>query len=137
MNIRLAAILAACLLTTWVVAQDDTPPAAEQESEQPIRHVVLFKFKAEATDEKIREIEQGFAALADKIDEVADLEWGTDSSPEELSQGFTHCFLVTFDSAEARDAYLPHPAHKEFVELLKPHLDEALVVDFTPQAGDE
>jgi hypothetical protein len=25
---------------------------------------------------------------------------------------------------------LPHPAHKDFVELLKPHLDKAMVIDY-------
>jgi hypothetical protein len=135
---RVAAAIACSLLATLVLAQ--TPPDATQQTgatetagEQVIRHVVMFKFKADAPAEKIREIEQAFAALADKIDEVADLEWGTDNSPEGLSRGFSHCFLVTFDSAADRDAYLPHPAHKEFVTLLRPHLEEALVLDYTPQ----
>ena len=35
----------------------------------------------------------------------------------------THCFLITFPSEEARAAYLPHPAHKEFVALLRPYLE--------------
>jgi hypothetical protein len=40
---------------------------------------------------------------------------------------------VSFKDAKARDAYLVHPAHKAFVDLLLPSLDEALVVDFVPQ----
>lgn len=135
MNIRLAAIVSACLLASWVIAQDRATPTANDATDQMIRHVVLFKFKAEASDQNIREIEQAFAALGAQIEEVADLEWGVDNSPEGLSQGFTHCFFVTFNSAKDRDAYLPHPAHKRFVELLKPHLDQALVVDYSPQ-GD-
>ena len=95
-----------------------------------IRHVVLFKWKDGTPPSKVREIEDGFRGLPGKIAGIADFEWGTDVSPEGLSEGFTHCFLVTFRDAKARDAYLPHPAHKAFVGLLEPHLEKALVVDF-------
>jgi hypothetical protein len=40
---------------------------------------------------------------------------------------------VTFKSEADRDAYLPHPAHKRFVDLLKPHLEKATVVDYWAQ----
>jgi lysophospholipase L1-like esterase len=29
-----------------------------------------------------------------------------------------------------RDAYLPHPAHEEFVSLVKPHVEKVCVVDY-------
>ncbi len=51
-------------------------------------------------------------------------------SAENLAQGFTHCFLVTFNDAEGSEIYLPHPAHKAFGKLLGPHLDKVLVIDF-------
>lgn len=95
-----------------------------------LRHVVLFKFKAEATAEQIREIEVAFANLPSQIPQIKAYEWGTDVSPEGLSQGHTHAFIVTFANAADRDAYLPHPAHKEFVNKLLPILDKATVVDF-------
>ena len=95
-----------------------------------LRHVVLFKWKEGTPPATTRAIEEGFRALPKGIAEIADFEWGTDVSPEGLSQGFTHCFLVTFRDAKARDAYLPHPAHQAFVALLKPHLEKALVVDY-------
>lgn len=99
----------------------------------PVRHVVHFKFKKEATPERIKAITDAFAALKGKISEVESLEWGTDSSPEGLGKGFTHCWIVSFKDAKGRDAYLVHPEHKAFVDLLLPSLDEALVVDFVPQ----
>ncbi|MFP4055375.1 MAG: Dabb family protein [Candidatus Brocadiia bacterium] len=95
-----------------------------------VRHVVLFKFKDDATRQQIEEIEGAFRALPSKIPQVRDFEWGTDVSTEGLAQGYTHCFLVTFEDAEARDAYLPHPAHKAFVEQLQPVLDKVLVIDY-------
>lgn len=99
----------------------------------PIRHVVHFKFKPGTTAEQIKKVTDEFSALKGKIPAVQSLEWGTDSSPEGLGQGFTHCWLVSFKNAADRDAYLVHPAHKTFVEGAKPVLDGALVVDFVPQ----
>jgi quinol monooxygenase YgiN len=95
-----------------------------------LRHLVLLRFKAEAGIDSIAAIERAFVALRDQIDGVRDLEWGTDVSPEGLAKGFTHAFLLTFDDAAARDAYLPHPMHQAFVTQLKPLLDDVLVIDY-------
>ncbi len=95
-----------------------------------LRHVVLFKFKDGASAEQIKAVEDAFRALPGKIDVIRDFEWGTDISPEHKSQGFTHCFLLTFRSEADRDAYLPHPAHREFGRSLGPVLDKVLVIDY-------
>jgi lysophospholipase L1-like esterase len=95
-----------------------------------LRHVVLFKFKDDATPEQVKKVEDAFRQLPKRIDTIKDFEWGTDNSPEMIAQGFTHCFLVTFADEKGRAAYLPHAAHKEFVEILKPHLDKVLVIDY-------
>lgn len=95
-----------------------------------LRHVVLFKFKDNATAEQVKKVEDAFRALPSKIKEIKAFEWGTNNSPEGLNQGLTHCFFVTFASEKDREVYLPHPAHKEFVTLLQPYLDKATVVDY-------
>lgn len=104
-----------------------------QTKKQPtkmLRHAVLFKFKDTSSPEDIKKVEDAFRALPSKIKEVAGLEWGTNNSPENLNQGFTHLFFVTFKSEKDREVYLPHPAHKAFVEVLGPHLDKVLVLDY-------
>jgi len=98
-----------------------------------LRHVVLFKFKDSATPAQIKEVEDAFRALPSKIKQIKGLEWGTNNSPENLDQGFTHCFFLTFDSEEDRAVYLPHPDHKAFGKVLGPHLDKVLVVDYWTQ----
>lgn len=98
--------------------------------DQVLRHVVLFKFKENTTEEEITEVQEAFSALPDKISTIKDYEWGTNNSPEGLNKGFTHCFFVTFESEEGRAEYLPHPEHKAFGEVLEPHLDDVLVVDY-------
>jgi heme-degrading monooxygenase HmoA len=78
----------------------------------------------------VKKVEQAFAQLPSQIKEIAGFEWGLDNSPENINQGFTHCFFVSFKSEDDRAAYLPHPAHKAFVDVLKPHLDKVLVIDY-------
>ncbi len=95
-----------------------------------LRHVVMFKFKDGAPAEEVKKIEDAFRALPSKVPEVVDFEWGTNNSPEGLADGFTHCFLVTFNDEKGREVYLPHPAHQEFVALLKPQIDKVLVIDY-------
>ena len=55
---------------------------------------------------------------------------GTNNSPEGLDKGFTNCFFVTFKDKAGRKAYVPRPAHQEFVQLLGPSLDDVLVIDY-------
>ena len=98
-----------------------------------LRHVVLFKFKESSTPADVEKIVAAFRGLPAKIDAIKGFEWGTDVSPEGKSRGFTHCFVVTFATEAARDAYLPHPAHGEFVSLVGPHVDDVCVVDFWTQ----
>ena len=109
---------------------EDCPLPRGKKPGQILRHVVLLKFKDDATAEQIRKVEIAFAALPGKVDAIYDLEWGTDVSVEGLQQGFTHCFFVSFRSEDDRAKYLPHPAHKEFGQILGPHLDKVLVVDY-------
>ena len=103
------------------------PPASQVGH---VRHIVLFKFKDDAKPEQIQLVETRFCELRKQIPLIRDFEWGTNMSPEKLDAGFTHCFFVTFANANDRDAYLPHPAHQAFVEILKPVLDKALVIDY-------
>lgn len=110
-------------------AQSDGTDTVTEETRQ-LRHVVLFEFTESSTPQDIERIEEAFTALPSQIDVIRDFEWGINNSPEGLDKGFTHCFIVTFDSEEGRDIYLPHPAHQEFVEILSPHLEDVLVVDY-------
>jgi len=95
-----------------------------------LRHVVLFKFKADTSKEDIAKVEDAFSALPSKIPQIVGYEWGLNNSPEGLNKGLTHCFFLTFHSEEDRAIYLPHPAHKAFGALLTPHLEDVTVVDY-------
>lgn len=101
--------------------------------ENALQHVVFFKFKDDAAREGVQAVETAFAALPSKIDAIERFEWGVNNSPEKHDDEFTHAFLVTFKDDAGREAYLPHPDHEAFVEVLKPVLDKVRVLDFTAQ----
>lgn len=100
-------------------------------SGQLLRHVVLFAF--DGTPAEVRQVEEAFCQLPAQIPEIHAFEWGTDVSVENIQQGFTHCFLLSFASASDRDTYLVHPAHQAFGKLLQPVLAKVLVVDYWVQ----
>lgn len=104
--------------------------AAEKKKSNRLRHVVCFAYKEGTSKADINKINKAFRALKSKIDGITAFEMGENNSPEDHADGFTHCYLVTFDSEESRAKYLPHPAHQEFVALLKPHLEKVFVIDY-------
>ena len=126
----LVAIMACCVFTDSFTTPTAKAGADTKKEQRQLRHVVLFKFKESASAKQVKAIEDAFRALPTKIDTISGFEWGTDVSVEDLADGFTHCFFVTFKTQEGLKAYLPHKAHQDFVALLKPHLDKVLVFDY-------
>jgi hypothetical protein len=122
-----AALIAIIGISTFL--RDAQGEEKTQESKL-LRHVVMFQFKDSSSEADVQTVVDAFRALPTKIPQIADFEYGTDNSPEGLSGGLTHLFLVTFNSEEDRAAYLPHAEHKAFVEVLKPHLEKVTVLDY-------
>ncbi len=127
LQIRFALFLASLFCVTAGIARAQD---AEQDSTRQLRHVVLFKFNDDSRPEAVQQVEDAFRALPSQIDSIVDLEWGTNNNTEGLAKDFTHCFLVTFANEKGSEDYLPHPAHKKFVALLKPVLSDVLVIDY-------
>ncbi len=126
----LALISMVLISSTWKYEEKEVTTHINMNEDSLLRHVVLFKFKAGTSAEDIKKVEDAFNALPSKIEQIKGYEWGLNNSPEGLEKGFTHCFFLTFSSEEDRAAYLPHPDHKAFGEVLGPHLDDVLVVDY-------
>ena len=110
------------------------PTHAQSSSAKVVRHVVVFKYKPEATPAQIKQVTDAFRALASSVPGIVQFEDGVNNSPEGKNQGFTHAYVLTFADAAARDAYLPHPEHKKFGQLLGKSgiFVDAFVVDYTP-----
>ncbi len=127
------AIAAGALMLGKAPTNMEFATAADPAMSSVLRHVVLFKFKPGTSPEDIAKVEKAFAELPKKLGQIADFEWGTDVGVENLSKGFTHCFFVTFRDEKGRDEYLPAEAHQEFVALVKPLVDDVLVIDYRPR----
>lgn len=133
-TLMLLALLVSCLAIVAVAAALSPAPEASSE-EEVVRHVVVFKYTSDASDAQIQEITDAFRALKDKIPGILSFEHGVNNSPEGKNQGFTHAYVMTFEDAAARDAYLPHPEHQKFGEMLRASgiFEDAFVVDYVPQ----
>lgn len=94
------------------------------------RHVVTFKYGVDVPAARIAAITERFVALRDSIPGIVGYEHGVNNSPEGLNKDITHAYLLTFRNAAARDAYLPHPAHQRFVELLDGAVEDVFVIDY-------
>ncbi len=129
-SVIMSAILAGCSDEHASVANRETQLAKPA---KVLRHVVLFKFKDSATPDQVQVVVDAFKALPSKIEGIRGFEWGTNVSPESHSQGLTHAFFLTFTSEADRDAYLVHPAHKDFGKIVGPQLDKVTVVDYWVQ----
>ena len=106
---------------------------AADPSEKVLRHVVMYKFKETATPEQVDQVVTAFAGLPKKIDAIVGFERGTNVSPEGKSEGFTHVFVVTFKDEAGRDAYLKHPAHDAYVQVVKDKREKVIVIDYWAQ----
>jgi len=95
-----------------------------------VKHIALFNFKAGTSQEQIDKVLEQLLDLSEMVAGVQDYVAGTNNSPENLNQGFTHGFVMTFENAAARDAYLPHPDHERVKASVLPFIDSVLVFDF-------
>jgi hypothetical protein len=120
-------ILISLLLSTVSYSQ------GSKVSSPMLRHMVIFKFKDSSSQSEIKKVSETFANLYGQIPQIKHFEWGINNSPENLNQGFTHCFMLTFSSIEDSEIYQKHSAHKAFQEVLKPHMEKVFVVDYWVQ----
>ena len=117
-------------LLTLILISSYTVNAQKNEQKQVLKHVVMFGWKPGTDAAAIDKIVSELGNLEHKINLIKAYEWGINNSPENLNNGLTHCFVLTFNSEADRDAYLIHPDHKAFVALLTPAPDKVTVVDY-------
>jgi hypothetical protein len=91
-----------------------------------ILHSVLMRLKAAITGEEKQSLFESIVALKKVIPGIIDIKYGPNVSPEGLHAGFVDGFAVTFESPEARDAYLVHPDHVVVGERIVSSLDGGL-----------
>jgi hypothetical protein len=105
-------------------------PATASAAEKVLRHVVLYKFKDDLSAAKLQEVVDAFAGLPKKVNTIIGFEHGTNVSKEGKSEGFTHAFVVTFKNEADLAAYLVHPAHDDYVKVVKDRREKVIVFDY-------
>lgn len=122
------------LLGVGMLLPDSATSAAEQ-PEKLLRHIVLYKFKDEVKPEQVQEVIDAFVKLPKKIDTIVGFEHGPNVSTEGKSDGLTYGFVVTFKTKADLDAYIKHPAHQDYVNIVKDRREKVVVFDFWSDAS--
>ena len=117
----------------FVAALLARPAEAQEKPGKLLRHIVMYKFKDGLPPAQVQEVVDAFNGLPKKIDAIASLESGTNVSLEGKSEGFTHVFVVTFRDEAGREAYLKHPAHDAYVQVVKDKREKVIVFDYWTQ----
>jgi len=104
--------------------------ANQQVNMSKVKHIALFKFKSEVTEDQVAEVFDQVLNATEEIPGIEDYVSGPNNSTEGFTQGFTHGFIMTFVDAAARDAYLTHPEHDKIKQLLSASAEGVLVFDF-------
>lgn len=95
-----------------------------------VKHIALIKFKEGTSEDQINKAFDEIMDLSESVPGIEDYVSGANISPQGLSKGFSHAFVMTFADVAARDAYLVHADHQRVNANLQPLLDECTVVDF-------
>lgn len=92
-----------------------------------IRHIAVFTFTDEVTDEDIGALDVGLAALPGLIDEILSYSFGRDLG---LSDGtFDYGVIGDFDSADSFRIYSTHSEHvRVMATCVKPILKDVVRV---------
>ena len=96
-----------------------------------ITHVVLAQWRADATPDTFAELALLIDRFPAEIPGVVSAVHGPSVSTEDLEGEFEWGLVVTFADAEARDGYLPHPAHTPVSTLIGRYAERVVVFDIS------
>ena len=104
------------------------PEKARKDRE--LKHALLLKFKSSATSEDIKEVEDALAKLPSQCSSIKHFEWGKNNSPEKHDDGFTHCYMFTFDDVKGLKDYASSDEHRAAIGKIMAAAEKGRVFDF-------
>ena len=121
-------------LTRSPKAQWQSQPLLAQESKKPLHHVVLFDLKDSISAQDKAKIVKAGEKLLSEIPGVIEVQLG-DKAREDREvhiKNYDLALYVQFESNADLDVYAPHEKHQEFIEIVRPMLEEdgVKVIDF-------
>ena len=94
-----------------------------------VEHIVLLRWKDDASPEAIDRVMAELRGLKDKIPGIVDLSCGANFS--ERGKEYTHALVVRLKDRAALEAYGPHPEHQRVLkEFLNPIRADGLAIDY-------
>ncbi len=93
-----------------------------------LKHVVFMKFKKEATDADITDLEKSLGALPPIISEIKEYQFGRDVLRTERSYDFA--LVSAFEDLDALNRYQSNPDHKVVIGKVRALCESILAVDF-------
>ncbi|MGB3247458.1 MAG: Dabb family protein [Sulfitobacter sp.] len=101
-----------------------------------IKHIVLFRFREDAPDDKIAALMAEYETFSDKypVMQTFDIGWNQSERDDRFDAGF----VIEFRSQDEMKSYLDSDSHKaHVVERFRPIIKERAIVSFSyePRAG--
>ena len=96
-------------------------------------HVVLLKLKPGATEAAVAAARDAVVGLRERIPGIRSIDWGPNTSPEGLGQGYDIGVVMRFEDEGVRDTYLPHPDHQAIVPFVLAVAETVLVFDLAAE----
>ena len=93
-----------------------------------IRHIIFFKFKADATEAAIADLEASLNGLPGLIAEIRAFSCGRDVLRS--ARSYDLALIADFDDLAALDRYQVHPDHQAVVAKVKVLAESVMAVDF-------
>lgn len=99
----------------------------------PITHCVFFKRDAGVSDAAVIAVYEKLSAITDRLAGASNFRSGVNTSPENLGRGYADGFMIDFENAAQRDAYLVDDQHQkaggELVSLCENGIEGIFVFD--------
>ncbi|KAG2151354.1 stress responsive A/B barrel domain-containing protein [Suillus clintonianus] len=93
-----------------------------------IHHIVLYKFKPEATPEQRQSVKDSVSTLPSQIPAIQGLVTG-ESVFNPLGHGYDDGVIFLFESVAKLNEYRPHKAHIDYQALTAPYIEDKLIFD--------
>ena len=99
-----------------------------------LKHLVFIKFKSDAKEERIQDMEKGLGSLPDVIPEIKFYDFGRDVVRSERSYDFG--LISHFEDKDALPRYATHPEHQKVLQIILENAENIVAVDFVSELND-
>lgn len=89
---------------------------AQPAPQRLLKHVVMMTFKEGAPASGIREVDESFKNLAQKLPMVKGYEWGP-ALPQEQAKTTTHVYVFSFATEKDLADYAQSPEHQRHIKV--------------------